>query len=246
MRFLTVLTLAALAAAAGPAAADSGKGAYLAFGLGRALTEDARIQGERDGTGAIARPLDAMAHVDDGWTFTGALGWALADGLRAEGEIGYRTNDIGSMHVLEPGSLVALLPPGAPPAAAALLKNRRQIIDGNITSLTLMANLYYDMEMGGAVTPYIGGGIGLARLAVEARSADGRLLVDDDDMVPAWKLGGGLGYRLAEAGGWPVTISLDYRYYATGDPTFTGSLTGTDFDTEQSGHLIGIGLRFGL
>lgn len=245
MRLLSVLTLAALAAVAGPAAAGSGEGAYLAFGIGRALTEDARIQGERDGTGAIARPLDAMAHVDDGWTFTGALGWALADGLRAEGEIGYRANDIGSMHVLEPGSLVALLPAGAPPAAAALLRGR-QIIDGKITSLTLMANLYYDLEMGGAVTPYIGGGIGLARLAVEARSADGRLLVDDDDMVPAWKLGGGLGYRLAEAGGWPVTISLDYRYWATGDPTFTGSLTGTDFDTEQGGHLIGIGLRFDL
>lgn len=242
MRFLSLLTLAALAAAAGPATAAGGKGPYLAFGVGQALTEDARIQGER---GSTASPLDATAHIDGGWTFTGALGWALADGLRAEGEIGYRVNDIGSMDVGEPGSLVALLPAGAPPSAADLLKGR-QIIDGKITSLTLMANLYYDMEMGGAVTPYIGGGIGLARLAVEARSADGRLLVDDEDMVPAWKLGGGLGYRLAEAGGWPVIISLDYRYWATGDPTFTGSLTGADFDTEQSGHLIGIGLRFGL
>ena len=243
-KLLPVLALAALAATAGPAAAGD-EGPYAALGVGLALADDARISGHSDASGAVARPLDATASVDNGWALTGALGWAFPGGLRAEGELGYRANDIPAMNVREPGSLVALLPPGAPPAAAALLKGR-QTIDSKVTALTMMANLYYDIEIGGDVVPYVGGGIGLARIAVEASSSDGRRLADDDDLVHAWQLGGGIAYSFGETSGRPVMVTLDWRYYATGDPTFTGALTGTDFDTEQNGHILAIGLRFGL
>ena len=66
------------------------------------------------------------------------------------------------------------------------------------------------------------------------------------DTVPAYQFGAGLGYRIGGLDDRPVTISLDYRYFATADPTFRGALTGTPFDTEIGGSYVGIGLRFGL
>ena len=74
---------------------------------------------------------------------SGAVGYGFANGVRIEGELGYRKNDLEKMTVREPGSLVVLLPPGAPPA---LLKGERAI-DGDVSAVTFMANLYYDIDL---------------------------------------------------------------------------------------------------
>ena len=55
-----------------------------------------------------------------------------------------------------------------------------------------------------------------------------------------------MGRELAVPGGRPVIVSLDYRYFGTADATFTGDVTGAEFETELDGHYVGIGLQFGL
>ena len=61
---------------------------------------------------------------------------------------------------------------------------------------------------------------------------------DDDDTVFAYQLGAGLGYEINPN----LTISLDYRFFATVDPDFT-SRAGIEFSTENMSHNGGVRLK---
>ena len=118
-------------------------------------------------------------------------------------------------------------------------------MDGDLSSLSLMVNLNYDVDLGLRVKPYIGGGIGLSRTSMTAETS-GRQITDDDDTVFAYQIGVDLGYELGGSDGRPVIVSLDFRHCATADPTFKGSVTGAPFDAEVGGNYVGVGLRFRL
>ena len=156
--------------------------------------------------------------------------------------------DWQKQHHIVPVSRLALIgSPGTPPEAVAALRGKRAV-DGDVSAFTLMANLYYDIDADSGWKPYVGGGVGLSRLSISSRSrATGVTLADDEDTVFAYKVGAGIGYDIdvndETSGERPVTVSLDYRYFGTEDPTFRGSVTGTKFDTEQEGHYIGASLK---
>ena len=213
------------AIAAGFGGAAAAEGLYAGVGGGFFLPQDSDVKGEA--TAAFPTPVDATAKSDRGLTFSGAVGYRLADGLRIEGELSYRKTDFDTLNVREPGGLAVLLPQGAP---TSLLRGSREL-EGDLRLLTLMANLYYDFDLGLDFEPYVGGGIGLSRVSVKASVAD-RTTADDNDTVMAYQFGAGLGYKIGGSDDRPVTISLDYRYFATEDPTFEGALTGTPFDAE--------------
>jgi opacity protein-like surface antigen len=217
------------------------EGLYIGLGTGAAFMDDTDVKAHDNP--AYSSSLDAESAGEMGFAVHGAVGYGFANGLRVEGELGYRENDVEELTVKEPGSLAALLPPGA---AAAVLKGK-QAVDGDISAVTLMASLYYDIDPGGGWKPYVGASVGLSHLSISSQSKSGRTLVDDEDTVFAYKIGGGIGYEIGNlVGDRPVIGSLDYRYFGTEDPTFRGSLTGTKFDTEQSGHYVGVGFRFGF
>ena len=190
--------------------------------------------------------MDATVKSDRGIAFSGAVGYRFADGLRVEGELSYRKYDFDTINVREPGGLAAILglSQQPPPPVRNLLKGTRPL-EGDLRSVTLMANLYYDFDLGLDFEPYVGGGIGLSRVSVAA-SVNGRKTADDDDTVMAYQLGAGLGYKVGGSDDRPVIFSLDFRHFAAADPTFKGALTGTPFDAEIGGNYVGIGLRFGL
>ena len=242
------------AIAAGFGGAAAAEGLYAGFGGGFVFPEDSEINGQRSETYPTLAPVDATAKSDRGIAFSGAVGYRFADGLRVEGELSYRKYDFKTITVREPGGLVALtgLSPAQfdaliPAVQAGTLDALRGTseLEGDLRSLTLMANLYYDFDLGLDFEPYVGGGIGLSRVSVEA-SVAGRKTADDDDTVMAYQLGAGLGYKVGGSDDRPVIFSLDFRHFATADPTFKGALTGTPFDAEISGNYVGIGLRFGL
>jgi opacity protein-like surface antigen len=149
--------------------------------------------------------------MDAGFNFGGVIGYKWAFGLRAEGEISYRRNDNDKFA-------------GVP-------------IDGNVNALTFMGNAWYDFHTGTAWLPYVGGGLGVARVAADA-SVLGIQIVDDNDTVFAWQVGGGIGYEVSPG----IVVSADYRYLATTDPSMTDG-GGIDFDAEYSSHNIMIGVR---
>lgn len=242
VRPLAAAMTACLCLAATVATAD--QGFYVGLGAGLWFSEDSDARGHP--SEIYSPPFDATGTHDQGTAFSGAVGYRFAEGLRLEGELSYRQNDLDEFTVREPGSLAALLPPASRQDPAALDSLRgTSPIDGDLSVVSLMASLYYDVDLGLGLKPYVGGGVGLSRISI-ATSSSGRQLTDDDDTVFAYQLGAGLAYRLGGSDDRPIIVGLDYRHHVAADPTFKGSVTGTPFDTEASGNYVGVSLRFGL
>ena len=233
------------AIAAGFGGAAAAEGLYAGFGGGFFLPQNSDVSGRASAD--FVTTLDATAKPDRGIAFTGAVGYRFADGLRVEGELSYRKFDLKTLDVKEPGGLAVLLPEQqrAVPAALNALRGTSEL-EGDVREIALMANVYYDFDLGMDFEPYVVGGIGLNRISAKA-SGSGRLFVDDDDTVMAYQFGGGLGYRVGGSDDRPVTISLDFRHFVNAEATFKGELTGTPFDAKIGhGNYVGIGLRFAL
>jgi opacity protein-like surface antigen len=145
--------------------------------------------------------LDAT--FDRGYAYGAMLGYYLNKNFRLEGELTYRGNSIGSV--------------GGVPAP------------DKISSTAIMANAYYDFTMGGSWTPYVGGGLGVARVNFQS-AADVR------DMVLAYQFIGGLGYNVTSN----TVVTLDYRYFGVDTPTFEA---GTTFDLEYTNSTFMFGVR---
>lgn len=145
---------------------------------------------------------------DAGFNVGGVVGFKLAFGLRAEAEISYRQNDLQFTFGRE----------------------------GDLSTLTFMGNAWYDFDTGTSWIPYVGGGLGVARVALDERFFG--QIVDDSDTVVAWQIGGGVGYEISRG----IVVSADYRYLATEDPRMTDE-AGVRFDTEYSSHNMMLSIR---
>lgn len=93
---------------------------------------------------------------------------------------------------------------------------------GDITSNSLMLNVYYDLTTTNKATPYLGIGIGASN--VEANNIRKDLaptdccsgIVDGSDTVAAIQLVAGLAYEAAPN----LDITLEYRYFLANKPDF--------------------------
>ena len=244
----------------GPAAHAS-SGPYIGIGGGFSLMEDANVSAPyRDGT---YPPLDATTSIDTGYAVRGTAGYAFVSGLRAEVDISYQENDTTRMNVKSPGALglvaygrVRGLPPAELREEYAALPAQQQStyeeaakgtsrIRGDITMFTVWANAFYDFDLQSAWKPYVGGGLGFARVSIDAKSkVTGSSLADDEDTVFAYQIGAGLGYALSRSQERALTATLDWRYFSSDDPALKGDVTGTKFHTEIDGHYAGAGIRY--
>ena len=153
------------------------------------------------------------------------VGWA---GLRLEGEITVRNNGIGSVTDTS-GPLVA---PGTTFPAK-----------GSITSVALMTNAIYDFMPESVWTPYLGVGVGAARISVgDAGPAGSGINVDVKDWQFAYQ--GIAGLKYAFNARW--SASVDYRYFATTDPKFSTNITGSTISakTQYSTHNVFLGVAY--
>lgn len=101
-----------------------------------------------------------------------------------------------------------------------------------------MVNGYYDFDIESAFTPYVGGGIGIANVSINDLAVLGIPLADDDDTVFAYQFGAGVGYEISPT----LTLTADYRYFATADGEFTDA-GGFLFDAEYSNSTFLVGAR---
>jgi OmpA-OmpF porin, OOP family len=153
---------------------------------------------------------------DTGWAGLGTVGYGFGNGLRLELELGYRTNDVDSIS----GQATA---------------------NGDANVWSGMLNLLYDIPTGTSFTPYIGAGLGYARVKFDgAGPLNGAAVsVDDSDSVFAYQGILGVAYGLTQN----LKLALDYRYFGTQDPEFNAS-NGVTVDGEYSAHTVLVGLRW--
>lgn len=185
------------------------EGFYLSGNVGASWLEDADI--ERDFNNGSAK-----AEYDTGFLFGGAFGYDFGM-IRTEAEFGYRVNGMDRfMGVSVDGEYVGDIP-----------------ASGQITTLSYLINSYIDFENESYVTPYIGGGLGIADINMNDLRVNDKHF-DGDDTVFAYQAAAGLGYDINES----LTLDVGYRYFATEDHKIDG------LDGEYNDHNISFTVRY--
>ncbi|MCA3363113.1 MAG: OmpA family protein [Roseomonas sp.] len=227
----TLLAAAAVVALPVLAQAQPVSGLYLGAGFGgNTLIE----------TDATAKGFDGKDTIDFSWGYVGvlSLGWGFGNGFRVELEGSYRSNDVSDYKL--GGNVKG---PGA---------------TGTVTSYGAMANVLYDINLGGmlgGLTPYLGVGAGYIwhdydDVGVSAPGAKATFSGTEG------AFGGqaivGLSLPISAVPG--LSLTAEYRFMATSSPeidttvrtTIGGSTTSEKLKVEVDNfnHSLLVGLRY--
>ena len=185
---------------------------YASFNAGAVWVEDADFSDSADGLS-----VDGDISFDTGFGITAAIGNEYDNGLRAEIEFGYRASDMDELSATISDGVDSISGSGS--------------IDGDVTAMSLMANIFFDFMPKATVSPFIGAGIGFAN--VEGDLDD---FGDDDDNVFAYQAAAGIAFSLNQQ----TKLDVQYRYFATDDP----KLGGTDFEYASHNAMLGVRVSF--
>ncbi len=164
---------------------------------------------------------------DPGFAFVAAGGRQFDFGLRLEGEIGYRQASVDNIQL------------GAGTGGGGTLPAQ-----GTMSALSFMVNGLYDFnnigyDLGPKFKPYVGAGVGFANVSANNIQALNTTIIDDSQIVFAYQAIGGISYLVAPQ----TTMFLEYRYFATTNPSFSGVGGGTVKSEFQSNNIM-IGARY--
>jgi OmpA-OmpF porin, OOP family len=151
---------------------------------------------------------------ETGWGGLGAVGYGLGNGIRLEGELAYRHNGVDK----------------ADTGAAS----------GSANAWTFMGNGLYDFTLGWPVTPYVGAGVGLARVNYKNETIPGSTAtVNDSDTTFAYQGIAGLAYAINDN----LKLDLSYHYLTAVNPRVSTS-SGTSVDSQYRDHAVFLALRW--
>lgn len=159
--------------------------------------------------------INVEAEFETGIAGLAGIGFDYGSNWRAELEAGYRSADIDSVS-----------------GAAG---------SGDVDALSLIANAFYDIDIGSRLEPYVGAGLGLARVSADGASPISTTTIDDDDYGYALQAAAGVAYPLNER----IKLTVDYRFLSVQDLDYT-TASGVGVDADYNDHSIFVGLRFAL
>jgi opacity protein-like surface antigen len=110
---------------------------------------------------------------------------------------------------------------------------------GQLESSSIMVNGFYDFDLDGAFTPYLGLGLGNSDSDVRYAPSNTPVLSGSDSGF-AWQVIGGVSYEISES----INLFLNYRYFDAGDFSVNSSLLPASFDIENNSQSLDFGLRF--
>lgn len=152
---------------------------------------------------------DLEQEFDRGFAIGGEGGYAFGNGLRVGAEITYRRNKLGDLSGNATASTVTAT------GTTTTTTSFDTDVDEDVSSWAFMLNGYFDINTGTPITPYVGAGAGAAIVNLDLDL--GTLgAIDDSDTVFAYQGIVGVAYALTDN----VDIGLEYRYFATSNPTF--------------------------
>lgn len=148
-------------------------------------------------------PVDSIEisiETDTGFAIAGALGYQFQD-ARAELELSYNRNQVSGLDA-----------EGFANIAEA---------DGRFDIWSLSANGYYDIPTGSALRPYIGGGVGIARLTADdvevGIAALGNAALDGSGVSAIFQASAGLAYDVSPS----ANVFVGYRFQGVPGQNFT-------------------------
>jgi OmpA-OmpF porin, OOP family len=159
---------------------------------------------------------DDAIDLEEDWMGSVGVGHAMHNsGWRLEGELAYRDNGLDL---------------DAPDG-------------GDVTAWAAMFNAYYDFNKGGRFQPYVGVGVGAARLEANAVYNAGNDEFDDEDTVAAYQAMAGVAIGLSER----LDLDVGYRYFVAPDAEFDGfqdSVVPTTYGADYTHQAVTVGLRY--
>ncbi len=182
--------------------------------------------------------------IDDGYAINGEVGKRFSNGLRGGLEVNWAENDLKSHDGLTVGGAnidaadVAILTGATVPVGTSVgtVLNNGQ---GQVQNLAAFANVYYDFNRGGAVQPYVGAGLGVARVEAEYRPS-GVVVGKDTGVELAYQAKAGVSYAVND--NWQVFG--EYAYRASEDVSMDLDLVPGTIDIENKQQTVGVGLRY--
>jgi outer membrane protein OmpA-like peptidoglycan-associated protein len=234
----TLLTAVAAVALPALAQAQPVSGLYIAGGVGANWQQDTTLNGSVNN--ALGRKVENEFEV--GYVGVLSLGWGFGNGLRAEIEGNYRSNDVGDTKV-----------------SGASIQSRASGT-GTAVSYGAMANILYDFNLGsslGGIVPYIGAGAGYIwhdYQDVGISAVNGDKIVYNGDT-------GAFGYQAILGAALPIAsvpglaVTAEYRFMGTLGHDINGTLNVTNSaggkeqgrlnsDIDNFNHSLLIGLRY--
>lgn len=194
-------------------AKEKTKGNYFSGNIGLSILTDSDL--------SVTGTTFSTVSFDPGLNIGVALGHDFGD-LRAEGEIMYRGWNMDTLTV--PGTVGGVAISGCPCTGS---------VEGDASSLSFMANGYYDLSLtNSSLEPYVGGGIGFSSVNAEIN-----VLGDDTDIVFAYQFMAGVGYPISPS----TSLTAGYRFFGTTSPEF--QVLGIPVEAEIQSHDFNIGFR---
>ena len=170
---------------------------------------------------ATAPGVDIDVELDNGLYLSGAAGRTFgSEGpqLRLEGEVAWRGGKLNNVDI----------------------NNVPVTVTGNgFSALSVMANSYIDFNNRSRFTPYVGAGIGVARIKGDINA--GANVLNDTATAFAFQGIGGVDIAVTEN----ASLFADLRYFRTVGTTMTltGSAASGDVDVEYDAYTVGAGIR---
>jgi outer membrane protein OmpA-like peptidoglycan-associated protein len=225
MKRRAILMGSVFALAAAPTAfASELRGTYFAVEGGASWVESESLLSALFLTAGGTSATTLQGELDTGWTILGSVGYAFANHLRAEFEIGFRNNNVDQV-ITSTGKLISTT--------------------GDLSEFSVMANLAYDIPLTSRLSASIGAGIGADNADLDVAA----LGVDDNDWVFAYQGLLGLNYKIGERS----QIFLNYRYLHADAPDYAGFVSvpapatqRVSFIGDLEKHAVTVGLRFKL
>ena len=192
------------------AQADNARGFYVAAGAGVAKLNSVRVTyydagGTFGGTGT-QDTFDARFRFKNAFIIGGAIGYDFGL-IRPDLEISYARNSLRSLTVENVNGTPITLSPADRADVCDFLEatcggsgNTFTISGSRARQLNAMGNVWFDLPLGGVITPYVGGGLGIAGFEVDG---DGKAKF-------AWQLGAGVALNVSRN----LAITADYRHRA--------------------------------
>ena len=234
----TLLAAAAVVALPVMAQAQPVSGLYIGAGVGGNWLQDTTLNGSVNN--ALGRKVENEFEI--GYVGVLSLGWGFGNGLRAEIEGNYRSNDVSDTKV-----------------SGASIQSRASGT-GTAVSYGAMANILYDFNLGsalGGIVPYIGAGAGYIwhdYQDVGISAVNGDKIVYNGDT-------GAFGYQAILGAALPIAsvpglaVTAEYRFMGTLGHDINGTLNVTNStggkeqgrlnsDIDNFNHSLLIGLRY--
>lgn len=189
-------------------------------------------------------PVGWTTSFDDGDVYTLAFGRAFGQ-LRVELEYSRSDADVDThrgvsaagldLSSIDAGVLISGNQGDLGVSVAGLVADGR----GEIETSGFQVNAMYDFDLGTALTPFVGVGLGQNNVDV-TYAPSGVGVISDDDSVFAYQFIAGLAYAFSDN----VSIVGSARYRDGDDATVRSSLLPANFDIESKSYVVDIGFRY--